>query len=305
MGPTASGKTDLAAELTQQFDIELISVDAAQVYRRMNIGTGKPDARFLKQFPHHLIDIRNPVDTYNVAQFASDAMSLIQAIHDRGRIPLLVGGTMFYFKALESGLSNLPSADETLRVELEREWRERGAEFVHNTLADIDPDIATKIRPSDTQRLLRALEIYHLTGEAPSRVMAQSQGTGICYPLIKLALNAGHRKALHERIELRFLSMVRQGLIDEVRSLLDVYPSLRECPAARIVGYRQTLDYLDGRCDKKGMIDAAVAATRQLAKRQLTWLRQQSNVVWFDVVQPDTPRAVSTYLQHHPLIQSP
>ena len=303
MGPTASGKTDLAAELTKRFDVELISVDAAQVYRQMNIGTGKPDSEFLKQFPHHLIDIRNPVDTYNVAQFASDAMGLIQNIHDRGRIPLLVGGTMFYFKALESGLSELPSADEALRMELEQEWRDKGAELIHKKLTGIDPDIATKIRPTDTQRLLRALEIYHLTGQAPSRVMAQSQGVAIRYPLIKIALNAGHRKLLHERIELRFLSMVRQGLVEEVMSLLDIYPELRECPAMRIVGYRQTLDYLDGRCDEKGMVDAAVAATRQLAKRQLTWLRQQSNVVWFDVVQPATPHAVNIFLENHPCIQ--
>ena len=280
MGPTASGKTDLAAGLADQADVELVSVDAAQVYREMNIGTAKPNQAFLKSWPHHLVDIRDPMDTYSAAQFVTDATRLIHDIHQRGRLPVLVGGTMFYYKALEHGLSELPSADAKTRAALERQWYDQGPLNMHRTLQKIDPEIASRIRPSDTQRLLRALEIHHLTGVAPSVAMMRSKARGLGLPLVKIALSSGHRRALHERILLRFERMLEDGLVDEVKQLLVRYEGLREQPSMRIVGYRQTIDYLDGKYSEGEMLDASVAATRQLAKRQLTWLRQQSNVVW-------------------------
>ena len=301
MGPTASGKTDVAAALYERFPVELISVDAAQVYRGMDIGTAKPDATFLGRYPHHLIDIRWPSDTYSAADFAKDARELIDDIHMRNKVPLLVGGTMFYFKALESGLSTLPVTDIEVRNAAHREILEKGLDAVYQQLQSLDPDTAKRIAPNDRQRVQRAMEIYQLSGKAPSTLM--NTADALPYPLIKLTLFDTDRAALHNRIYQRFHAMIDQGLVDEVeRVSRDLTGSIDSLPSMRTVGYRQVYDFLQGKIDFGLMIEKAVAATRQLAKRQLTWLRQQSNVVWFQTCQRQSYRAqaIGDYLNHHP-----
>lgn len=306
MGPTASGKTDVAAFLTQRFDFELISVDAAQVYRGMDIGTAKPDQRFLERFPHHLIDIRNPVQGFSAAEFVAEGDRLIADIRTRGRIPLLVGGTMFYFNALERGLSPLPAADAGVRKVLEQEMIERGVRSLHGELALIDPETAGRIEAGDSQRVQRALEIYRLTGSTQSSLISKPRRAGV--KALKLTLFDADRTLLHERIARRFRQMVNQGLVAEVESLLTNYPTLATLPAGRTVGYRQVLACLAGQTDEAAMVEAGIAATRQLAKRQLTWLRQQSGVVWFERVGGQrrscggetVEKVVARYLSAHP-----
>jgi len=301
MGPTASGKTDLVRHLFDAFDVELISVDAAQVYRGMDIGTAKPDDDFLSRYPHHLIDIRSPNCPYSAAEFREDALALIERIHEKHKLPLLVGGTMFYFSALERGLSDLPASDALVRKEITEELQSRGLVALHTELAEVDPGYGNKIRPTDTQRVLRALEIYRLTGLPPSSVMAGASMSGLSYPLIKLTLFTASRYRLHERIADRFRSMISRGLVEETRTLLENIDDPEHSPSMRIVGYRQVYDYLENRITREEMIEKAIAATRRLAKRQLTWLRRQSDVVWFEAGSPEVFPAISHYLESNPL----
>ena len=272
MGPTASGKTALACELVKAFPCEIISVDSAMIYRGMTIGTAKPDAETLAYAPHHLIDICNPDASYSAAQFCSDATSLCHSILAKGKIPLLVGGTMMYFKALQDGLSILPQADESIRNQLSQEAQQEGWAVMHAKLAHIDPAAAARIHPNDTQRIQRALEVYLLTGQSLSDFL-QMPTVSPVFSFVNILLLPAERAWLHERINLRFKAMLQEGLIEEVEYLLQQWPLTKNHPALRCVGYRQVFDYLQGDYDKATLCDKGMAATRQLAKRQLTWLR--------------------------------
>ncbi len=285
MGPTACGKTAQAARLCEQMEVELVSVDATQVYRRMNIGSGKPNGEFLRRYPHHLVDIREPSEAYSAAQFRDDGRRVIDQIHARGKLPVLTGGTMFYFAALENGLSVLPPADATARAQLGAETAQLGLPAMHAQLRRIDPKLAAAIAAADAQRILRALEIHRLTARRPSAVMAQSAAAPLPYTVLKIGLFMADRRALHARIEARFGAMLERGLVDEVRALAAESPPA-SAPARRAVGYRQVRDYLAGRLSYAAMVERSMAATRQLAKRQLTWMRQQKNLVWVDVSPP-------------------
>ena len=243
MGPTASGKTDLALKLAADFPVEIISVDSALIYRDMNIGTAKPEADILKRYPHHLIDILNPDETYSVGRFIEAVNLLIPAIMQRGKIPLLVGGTMLYFHALKSGLASLPEADETIRAEITAQALVIGWEKMHEKLVKIDPLSAAKLKPQDPHRISRALEVYALTG-IPLSLLQSEKTTAPGHAWLNLVLYPQSRDWLHERIRIRFKTMLDAGLIDEVKTLLTNYPACRDCPSMRSVGYRQVLDYL-------------------------------------------------------------
>ena len=274
MGPTASGKTALACELAARFPLELISVDSALVYRGLTIGAAKPDAAVLARYPHRLIDIREPAQPYSAADFRVDAQREMQAIASIRRMPLLVGGTGLYFRALQGGLSDLPEADPRLRSRLADEAAERGWAALHMRLHELDPAAAARIRPGDAQRIQRALEVIELTGRPLS---AQQGGAAARFPyrVLKLALMPKDRTLLHERIAQRMDMMIEHGLLDEVRALRtrgDLHANL---PAMRAVGYRQAWQHLDGQFDAAQFRDRAIFATRQLAKRQLTWLRAE------------------------------
>ncbi len=297
MGPTACGKTDLAAALFDEYDAELISVDAAQIYRGMDIGTAKPSAEFLRRYPHHLIDIREPNEVYSAARFRDDALALIEPIHARGKLPILVGGTMFYFSALENGLSELPSADPETRRHIADEMKKKGLPAMHAQLQQIDPALAATIKPSDPQRIGRALEIHRLSGELPSEVMARSKAEPLDFPLIKLGLSIADRSVLHARIEARFKRMLAQGLVDEVKTIIAGIDNSHKQPSLRTVGYRQVLEFLRGECTSDEMIERGIAATRQLAKRQLTWMRRQRDLVWMDA-NPSVADEARRYLQN-------
>jgi tRNA dimethylallyltransferase len=287
MGPTASGKTELALALAERCAVEIISVDSALVYRGMDIGTAKPDAASLARVAHHLIDIRDPAETYSAAEFRADALSLIEQIQQRGRLPLLVGGTLLYFRALEFGLAPMPSANAPLRQHLATELSQLGAAALHRRLAEVDPLAAARIHPNDPQRLLRALEVFELSGRPLSELQAQSQTLpALPFQPIRLVQAPYPREALRERIEQRFLQMLEQGFEAEVRSLWargDLQPDM---PSMRAVGYRQMLMYLRGEIDRPRMIELAVTATRQLAKRQMTWLRGYADLHWLDPARP-------------------
>jgi len=279
MGPTATGKTDAAAQLFEEFDAEIISVDSSLVYRDMNIGTAKPDADFLAQYPHHLVDVRHANDTYSVANFYTDCTTLISKIIANGKVPILAGGTMFYFNALEQGLSELPQANAELRAQINNDAKINGWAVMHQRLEAIDPDSAARIKPSDTQRIQRALEIVLESGKTVAEHNAMRKPR-IENPLYKIALSFSDRSVLHQRIEQRFDIMLDQGLQTEVEALLanGVDPS---APSMRMIGYRQMLDFLQDDLSYHDMRQKGIATTRQLAKRQLTWLRNQSNVLWW------------------------
>ncbi|HEY0722059.1 MAG TPA: tRNA (adenosine(37)-N6)-dimethylallyltransferase MiaA [Gammaproteobacteria bacterium] len=282
MGPTASGKTDLAIALREQLPCELISVDSAMIYRGMDIGTAKPDAETLRRAPHRLIDILDPAESYSAARFRADALREMAAITNSGRIPLLVGGTMLYFRALEYGLSELPAKNEEVRARLLEEAHELGWEAMHRRLREVDPVSAVRIHPNDPQRLLRALEVFVISGEPMSRLWEQEESERLPYRVVKLALAPGERPLLHERIADRFRQMVRGGLVEEVERLRargDLHPEL---PSIRCVGYRQVWRYLEGEWDHDTMVERGISATRQFAKRQFTWLRSERNVEWFE-----------------------
>lgn len=286
MGPTASGKTALAIALKQQLQrAELISVDSALVYRGMDIGTAKPDATELAAAPHFLLDIRDPAQSYSAADFRQDALELIAAIRQRGNTPILVGGTMLYFKALLQGISSLPAADPAVRAELEAEAAVKGWQAMHQQLAQLDPVAAARIHPNDPQRINRALEVYRLTGQSLTALTAQ-QAEPLPYQVRQFAIAPTDRAELHRRIEQRFLQMLAQGFEQEVRQLYqrgDLHPDL---PSIRCVGYRQMWDYLAGGVDYETMVSQGIAATRQLAKRQLTWLRSWPDLHWLKTEAP-------------------
>ena len=280
MGPTASGKTDLAIALCKALSCDIISVDSSQVYRSMDIGTAKPEPEVLCESPHRLIDICDPVDAYSVGEFLHDARREIDAISAAGRIPLLVGGTMLYFKALREGIADLPPANEKIRGEIEQQAAEKGWPFVHALLAEVDPEGAAAIHPNHSQRISRALEVYRVSGLSLSQLikLQLEKGCGVPslekdYRIVQLALIPTDRAALHQRIEQRFDMMLNQGFVDEVKTLRERGDLTTDLPAVRAVGYRQIWAHLDGECTYDEMRARGVAATRQLAKRQLTWLR--------------------------------
>ncbi len=282
MGPTASGKTAVAVELVAELPCDIISVDSALVYRGMDIGTAKPDAETLACAPHRLIDIRDPAETYSAGQFRRDALAEIAAIHAQGRVPLLVGGTMLYYRALLQGVADLPQADTALREKLQAELAAEGVAALHRRLAAVDPDSAARIHPNDPQRTLRALEVHELTGQTLTQWHQRQRPTELPFQPIKLAIAPQDRAELHRRIALRFESMLHQGFEAEVAGLMargDLHPEL---PAMRSVGYRQMWAYLCGETDHATMVERGIIATRQLAKRQFTWLRSESEVRWFD-----------------------
>jgi len=281
MGPTAAGKTDLAIEIAKRYPVEIISVDSALVYRGMNIGTAKPEADVLQQYPHHLVNIIEPTERYSVGAFRNDALALMKDITARGKVPLLVGGTMLYFKALQQGLSDLPSADSIIRAKLEVEAQQHGLAHLHARLTDIDPVSAKRIHVNDPQRLQRALEIYEITGKSLTELTVKEEES-IPYRVIKIILSPFERSVLHQRIENRYKVMMENGFIDEVKVLFANKGCHPDLPAIRSVGYRQAWAYLSGEYDKQTLVEKAVIATRQMAKRQLTWLRAQDDGVWFD-----------------------
>lgn len=276
MGPTASGKTDLAVRLVQELSCEIISVDSALVYRDMDIGTAKPDANLLARAPHRLIDILDPVESYCAADFRNDALREMQAITAAGKVPLLVGGTMLYFRALFRGLSNLPSADEVVRERIESQAHELGWAAMHKRLAAIDPDSAARIHPNDPQRIQRALEVYEVTGESLSQHFEKQQSSEFPYRVLHLAIAPSDRAILHERIAQRFHQMLELGFMAEVECLHARGDLHLDLPSMRTVGYRQALKYLMGDYTYNDMVDKAIIATRQLAKRQMTWLRSEN-----------------------------
>ena len=283
MGPTASGKTGLAVALAQQLPVELISVDSALVYRGMDIGTAKPDAGTLAQAPHHLIDLIEPTEAYSAAQFRADALSLMADITARGRIPLLVGGTMLYFNALQNGLSDLPQADPIVRARLDAAALAIGWPAMHARLAQIDPATAARLELTDAQRIQRALEVWEISGKTMTHIFAEATQDAFPYRLLKLALLPSDRAVLHARIAQRFDDMLTAGLIEEVETLRRDYPGLHlGLPSMRCVGYRQTWQYLDGDFGLEALREKGIAATRQLAKRQLTWLRGMDDTLELD-----------------------
>jgi tRNA dimethylallyltransferase len=287
MGPSACGKTGVAVELAARFPLEIVSVDSAQVYRHMDVGTAKPGPDLLRRAPHHLIDILDPTQRYSAARFVEDANALMAEITARGRVPLLAGGTMLYFKALREGLSNLPPADPDVRLVIDAMAADSGWPALHEELARIDPDTAQRLEPADAQRIQRALEVFYLTGEPLSAHLARGRSAGPAYRLIALALEPGERAALHERIAARFETMLELGLIGEVRRLRETYDLNPSLPAMRAVGYRQVWQYLEGEIGLAGLREQGVAATRQLAKRQLTWLRAMPDATRFDCLAED------------------
>ncbi|MDN4502097.1 tRNA (adenosine(37)-N6)-dimethylallyltransferase MiaA [Alteromonadaceae bacterium BrNp21-10] len=281
MGPTASGKTALAIELCQRMPCEIISVDSALIYKGMDIGTAKPTVEELTQAPHRLIDIKDPAEIYSVAEFRTDALREMQDIQQRGNIPLLVGGTMMYFKALIEGLSPLPEADSTIRAELAAEAEQYGWQHLHEQLTDVDPISAKRIHPNDPQRLTRALEVYRMSGKSLTE-LSENKLPPIPYNLQQFAIAPQDRSVLHDRIAQRFEQMLQQGFEQEVAELRKRANLHLDLPSIRCVGYRQMWQYLDGQITKDDMIFRGIAATRQLAKRQLTWLRGWQNVQWLD-----------------------
>ncbi len=273
MGPTAAGKTALALALCEHYPCEIISVDSALVYRGMDIGTAKPTADELARVPHHLIDIRDPSEPYSAAEFRSDALRLMREIGARGRVPLLVGGSMLYFKVLRDGLAPMPVADAALREQLAAEAQQRGWPAMHAELARVDPRAASGIHPNHSQRIQRALEVFRLTGKPISELQQHNELGELSHRFVNLALLPVDRQMLHQRIDERFRQMLAEGFIDEVENLYRRGDLHTELPSIRAVGYRQVWDYLVGEVDYATMVERGIAATRQLAKRQLTWLR--------------------------------
>jgi tRNA dimethylallyltransferase len=294
MGPTASGKTAAALELARHVPAEIISVDSALVYRDMDIGTAKPSLAERASVPHHLIDILDPREAYSAMQFRQDALQLVEEIRGRGNLPLLVGGTMLYFKALQDGLDELPQADAELRAQLDREAAELGVPALHARLTTLDPETAARLKPNDAQRIQRALEIITLTGQPMSQLLAKAPRTELPFQLLPIALEPSDRSVLHERIAARFDAMLKQpgGLLEEVERLRargDLHLGL---PSMRCVGYRQAWEYLDGAYDLATLREKGIAATRQLAKRQLTWLRSMPQRIVVDCLDADVPAQV-------------
>ncbi len=341
MGPTASGKTGVAVELMQQMPVEIISVDSALVFRDMDIGTAKPDAATLARAPHHLIDIIDPTEAYSAAAFRTDALRLMEDITSRGKIPLLVGGTMLYFKALREGLSDLPPSQPEVRAALDAEIAEHGIEHLHQQLAAVDAETAARLQSTDTQRIQRAMEIYRITGQPMSallkkpssspaslptfghplpprgeglgvrgerlavrgerlaergEIIGESDRYSLPYSIIPIALIPSQRAKLHERIAIRFQTMLQQGLLDELTMLRNKYQLNVNMTSMRCVGYRQAWQFMEGEIDETQLLETGLAATRQLAKRQLTWLRSMPDSIEIDCLSTDLVQQVGNIL---------
>ena len=286
MGPTASGKTAIAMALAQHFPVELISVDSAQVFRDMNIGTAKPDATTLREFPHHLIDLISPEEAYSAARFRHDALEAMADITARGKIPLLVGGTMLYFKALLEGLAELPKACPETRADIDAQANSLGWPAVHAELAMVDPVTAARLHPTDAQRVQRALEIYRLSGRPMSALLDEGQKQAPAYDYLSLGLLPSDRSVLHTRIAERFDAMLAAGLENEVSALRKNYQLTPDLPSMRCVGYRQVWEAQDGTSPRSEMRDRGIYATRQLAKRQITWIGNTLKPEIFDCLSP-------------------
>jgi len=297
MGPTASGKSSVAIDLAKRFPVEIVSVDSAQVYRGMNIGTAKPDIPTRLKFPHHLVDIIDPTQSYSAAQFRTDALSIMEDIVERRRIPLLAGGTMLYFKALSEGLNELPHADPATRTVIDAMAAEAGWPALHAELARVDPGTALRLDPNDSQRVQRALEVYYLTGRPMSDLIEGERAQSAPFELLRIALLPHDRSRLHDRIARRFEDMLELGLIAEVRELRSDYDLRPEMPSMRCVGYRQVWQYLDGSIGLSTLREKAIAATRQLAKRQLTWLRAMKELRAFDCLAENPSEQVGDWLE--------
>jgi tRNA dimethylallyltransferase len=297
MGPTASGKTAVAVQLASTLPCEIISVDSALVYKGMDIGTAKPDAATLAQAPHHLINIIEPHESYSAARFRDDALALMREITERGNIPLLVGGTMLYFKALVEGLNDLPEADSTVRLIIETMAEEEGWPAVHEKLRKVDPETAARLEPNDSQRVQRALEIFYITGKSMTDLLKKPKYVYFPYTPIRIALLPSDRAVLHDRIALRFEQMLEAGLIDELRALRAEYALEPDTPSMRCVGYRQAWDFLNDRISRAELLEQGIAATRQLAKRQLTWLRSTENLTEFDCLTENVGDLVLEYIR--------
>ena len=297
MGPTAAGKTAIAAALAERGSFEIVSVDSAMVFRHLDIGTGKPDRALLARAPHRLIDLRNPDERYSAAEFRDDALRAIADIRASGATPLLAGGTGLYFRALEEGLAVLPAADASVRAALEREADRVGWPAMHSRLAEVDPQTAQRIHPNDPQRIQRALEVHGLTGRPMSELLARGRRGGLVGPVCRIVVEPADRSVLHRDIETRFVRMLDAGLVEEVHELRRHWHLTERSASMRLVGYRQAWACLEGRYDRDEMTSRAIAATRQLARRQLTWLRSEPTAVRVDCHAPDVVERVAAVVE--------
>ncbi len=302
MGPTASGKTALAVELCEHMPFEIISVDSAMVYKDMDIGTAKPGAEILSRAPHRLIDICDPAVAYSAGSFREDALKEIHEIHQMNKIPLLVGGTGLYFRSLEQGIADLPAADADIRQRLSDEASQSSWQQMHELLQKVDPLSAQRIHPNDPQRIQRALEVYEVSGQPLSSFFKEDQSRVLPYNLTKIAVSPVDRSVLHDRISHRFSEMMEFGLVDEVEQLYQRGDLSAGLPSMRIVGYRQVWQYLAGELGREEVEEKAVVATRQLAKRQLTWLRSEKNISWFDSTEEEFATKVLRFLADDPIL---
>jgi len=280
MGPTASGKTDLAIELVKHHPFEIISVDSALIYKGMDIGTAKPNAEELSIAPHRLINIIDPAESYSTASFRNDALNAMQAIYAENKIPLLVGGTMLYHRSLLYGLSELPRADDKIRSRLEQQAKQEGAAFMHQRLSAIDPVAAQRIHPNDPQRVQRALEVYEITGKPMTQLQHENQAEALPWNTYKIVIAPESRDLLRQRIAIRFRQMIENGFIEEVQALFDRDDLDLSLPSMRSIGYRQVWEFLEGKTTKEQMIEQGITVTRQFAKRQMTWLRREKEALW-------------------------
>jgi tRNA dimethylallyltransferase len=297
LGPTASGKTAVALDLAERFPAEIVSVDSAQVYRGMDVGTAKPDAAARARVPHHLVDIIEPTESYSAGRFREDALRLAGEIHARGRVPIFAGGTMLYFRALGRGLADLPRADPQLRARIEQQASREGWPALHAQLQEVDPATAARLDPTDPQRIQRALEVWHLTGVPLSQLQERDAPQPLPFESLRIALEPSERAVLHERIATRFKAMLAAGLVDELAALRRRHALDASLPSMRTVGYRQAWDTLEGVAPAATLTQRGIAATRQLAKRQLTWLRSMREgaeaVEPYDCLRPDLAEAVA------------
>lgn len=300
MGPTASGKTALSEKLAQSLACEVISVDSGQIYREMDIGTAKPDADFVRRTPHHLINIIEPHESYSAAKFRDDALTHMREITERDKIPLLVGGTMMYFKSLIEGLNDLPEADPMVRMLIDTLADEKGWPGVHAKLMEVDPETAARLDPNDSQRIQRAMEIFYITGKPMAEWLKKPKYVYFPYTPIRISIIPGDRGVLHDRIATRFDAMLEAGLVDEVARLREEYVLESTMPSMRCVGYRQTWQHLNGEFGRDALREQGIAATRQLAKRQLTWLRsmaEDGSIAEFDCLDPNMDARVLDYIR--------
>lgn len=304
MGPTASGKTALALELVKRHNCEIISVDSALIYRDMDIGTAKPDAAMQADAPHRLIDLIDPAESYSAADFREDALREMAEITASGKVPLLVGGTMMYFKFLRDGSADLPKSDETIRQQLLDEGRELGWPAMHQRLAEVDPESARRLKPMDSQRIQRALEVYLISGKTLTQHWAEQHTEPLPYHVVNLAVCPAERSRLHERIAQRFRIMLSDGFMEEVKALRARGDLHIDLPSVRCVGYRQAWEHLDGQYGYDEMVERGIIATRQLAKRQITWLRSWPDLHWLDTDDPDIVRNTLKILSANAIFSS-